>query len=138
MMQLIYVFRLVQEWLCCHCGLRNNLSCWSNCTNSCLILQDLIWFRLCTLLFSNNDSFTSMTSSCFQSIVAQINKAIGAEGFVSLECKSVVSNYGNRIWEYLIGEVCIFSFHFFLIHSMIICSNEEIYQNSFSMLAGTI
>ncbi|XP_024022915.1 aspartic proteinase isoform X2 [Morus notabilis] len=36
-------------------------------------------------------------------IVAQINHAIGAEGFVSLECKSVVSNYGNLIWEYLVS-----------------------------------
>ncbi|KAM6544916.1 hypothetical protein CsatB_025652 [Cannabis sativa] len=36
-------------------------------------------------------------------IVAQINLAIGAEGIVSLECKNVVSNYGNFIWEYLVS-----------------------------------
>lgn len=43
--------------------------------------------------------------------MAQINKAIGAEGVVSLECKTVVSQYGNQIWDYLVSEVCIFSFH---------------------------
>ncbi|GMN55059.1 hypothetical protein TIFTF001_024175 [Ficus carica] len=36
-------------------------------------------------------------------IVAQINHFIGAEGFVSLECKTVVTNYGNLIWEYLVS-----------------------------------
>ncbi|XP_062108890.1 aspartic proteinase A2-like [Humulus lupulus] len=36
-------------------------------------------------------------------IVAQINLAIGAEGIVSLECKNVVSNYGNLIWDYLVS-----------------------------------
>lgn len=35
--------------------------------------------------------------------VAQINHAIGAVGIVSFECQTVVSNYGNRIWEYLIS-----------------------------------
>ncbi|XP_057958305.1 aspartic proteinase-like [Malania oleifera] len=34
-------------------------------------------------------------------IVAQINHAIGAEGFVSLECKGVVSKFGSLIWEFL-------------------------------------
>ncbi|KAF4350531.1 hypothetical protein F8388_014992 [Cannabis sativa] len=38
-----------------------------------------------------------------EAIVAQINLAIGAEGIVSLECKNVVSNYGNFIWEYLVS-----------------------------------
>lgn len=36
-------------------------------------------------------------------IVTQINHAIGAEGFVSMECKTVFSNYGNLIWEYLVS-----------------------------------
>ncbi|KAL5541443.1 hypothetical protein UlMin_009153 [Ulmus minor] len=36
-------------------------------------------------------------------IVAQINHAIGAEGIVSLECKSVIYNYGNTIWDYLVS-----------------------------------
>lgn len=34
-------------------------------------------------------------------IVTQINHAIGADGIVSLECKIVVSKYGELIWEYL-------------------------------------
>ncbi|XP_030451755.2 aspartic proteinase oryzasin-1-like isoform X2 [Syzygium oleosum] len=35
--------------------------------------------------------------------IAQINHAIGAVGIVSFECQTVVSNYGNRIWEYLLS-----------------------------------
>ncbi|XP_060181042.1 aspartic proteinase-like [Lycium barbarum] len=36
-------------------------------------------------------------------ILTQINHAIGAEGIVSSECKYVVSNYGNSIWERLVS-----------------------------------
>ncbi|XP_060189653.1 cyprosin-like [Lycium barbarum] len=36
-------------------------------------------------------------------ILTQINHAIGAEGFVSMECKTVFSNYGNLIWEKLVS-----------------------------------
>ncbi|KAI3423269.1 uncharacterized protein J3R85_011236 [Psidium guajava] len=36
-------------------------------------------------------------------VIAQINHAIGAAGIVSFECQTVVSNYGDRIWEYLIS-----------------------------------
>lgn len=36
-------------------------------------------------------------------ILTQINHAIGAEGIVSSECKTVVSNYGTSIWERLIS-----------------------------------
>ncbi|KAM0987953.1 hypothetical protein ACFX13_012186 [Malus domestica] len=38
-------------------------------------------------------------------IVAQINHAIGADGLASLECKNVISTYGNLIWEYLVSGV---------------------------------
>lgn len=41
-----------------------------------------------------------------QSAVAQINHIIGAEGIASLECQTVISNYGNLIWEYLVSGVC--------------------------------
>lgn len=37
--------------------------------------------------------------------VAQINHAIGAEGIVSLECKTIVSDYASRIWDLLISGV---------------------------------
>ncbi|KAJ7980482.1 Aspartic proteinase [Quillaja saponaria] len=50
------------------------------------------------------DSGTSLLAGP-TTIVAQINHAIGAEGFVSLECKNVVNNYGNRIWEFLTAEL---------------------------------
>ncbi|KAK7259043.1 hypothetical protein RIF29_24637 [Crotalaria pallida] len=44
-------------------------------------------------------------------VVAQINHAIGAEGVLSVECKQVVSQYGELIWDLLVsgvkpGEVC--------------------------------
>ncbi|XP_041028254.1 aspartic proteinase-like isoform X2 [Juglans microcarpa x Juglans regia] len=38
-------------------------------------------------------------------VVAQINHAIGAAGFINMECKSVVLKYGNMIWEYLIEGI---------------------------------
>ncbi|XP_021903588.1 aspartic proteinase A1-like isoform X2 [Carica papaya] len=38
-------------------------------------------------------------------IVAQINQAIGAEGIANMECKKVVTEYGNLLWEYLISGV---------------------------------
>lgn len=44
-------------------------------------------------------------------IVTEINHAIGAEGVVSTECKDIVSQYGEMIWNLLVsgvqpGEVC--------------------------------
>ncbi|XP_059648368.1 cyprosin-like [Cornus florida] len=36
-------------------------------------------------------------------IVTQINHAIGAEGIVSVECKEVVSQYGEMIWDLLVS-----------------------------------
>lgn len=38
-------------------------------------------------------------------IITEINHAIGAEGVVSAECKEVVSQYGDLIWELLISGV---------------------------------
>lgn len=48
------------------------------------------------------DSGTSLLAGPTM-VVAQINHAIGAEGIVSLECKTVVSKYGSRIWDLLIS-----------------------------------
>jgi phytepsin len=44
-------------------------------------------------------------------VVAEINHAIGAEGVLSVECKEVVSQYGELIWDLLVsgvqpGDVC--------------------------------
>ncbi|RYR02031.1 hypothetical protein Ahy_B06g080879 isoform A [Arachis hypogaea] len=44
-------------------------------------------------------------------VVAEINHAIGAEGVLSVECKEVVSQYGEMIWDLLVsgvqpGEIC--------------------------------
>ncbi|KAB1216273.1 Aspartic proteinase [Morella rubra] len=38
-------------------------------------------------------------------IVTEINHAIGAEGIVSAECKEVVTQYGDLIWELLVSGV---------------------------------
>ncbi|CAL0302344.1 unnamed protein product [Lupinus luteus] len=38
-------------------------------------------------------------------VVAEINHAIGAEGVLSVECKDVVSQYGELIWDLLVSGV---------------------------------
>ncbi|OMO86209.1 Peptidase A1 [Corchorus capsularis] len=38
-------------------------------------------------------------------VITEINHAIGAQGFISAECKEVVSEYGELIWELLISGV---------------------------------
>ena len=50
-----------------------------------------------------------LSSSCMQSFVTQINHAIGAEGYVSFECKNIVHNYGDSIWEFITSGVCSLS-----------------------------
>ena len=40
-----------------------------------------------------------------QTIVAEINHAIGAQGVVSTECKLIVSEYGELIWNLLVSGV---------------------------------
>ncbi|GAY35518.1 hypothetical protein CUMW_016780 [Citrus unshiu] len=50
------------------------------------------------------DSGTSVLAGP-TTVVAQINHAIGAEGIVSMQCKNVVFQYGNMIWEFLISGV---------------------------------
>ncbi|XP_057753150.1 cyprosin-like [Arachis stenosperma] len=39
------------------------------------------------------------------SIVAQINHAIGAEGYVSFECKNIVHTYGDTIWKFVTSGI---------------------------------
>ncbi|XP_030956954.1 aspartic proteinase-like isoform X1 [Quercus lobata] len=38
-------------------------------------------------------------------VITEINHAIGAEGFVSAECKQVVTQYGDLIWDLLVSGV---------------------------------
>ncbi|KAF5189729.1 Aspartic proteinase [Thalictrum thalictroides] len=52
------------------------------------------------------DSGTSLLAGPI-TIVTQINHAIGAEGVLSTECREVVTQYGDHIWELLIAGVSI-------------------------------
>ncbi|RRT85259.1 hypothetical protein B296_00003879, partial [Ensete ventricosum] len=65
-----------------------------------------------------------------QTIIAQVNHAIGAEGIVSVECKEVVNEYGEIILELLIAEVCSDAFSF-LVH----CSNKIFMAGSFKVVS---
>jgi hypothetical protein len=60
--------------------------------------------------YSQKNSRPDFTLLCFffQSIVTEVNHAIGAEGIVSTECKQVVSQYGDLIWNLLISGVGFF------------------------------
>ena len=46
--------------------------------------------------------------------MTEINHAIGAEGIVSAQCKEVVTQYGDLIWDLLISGVGGFYITFFL------------------------
>lgn len=73
-----------------------------------LLVQLYQYYTLSWLKFLTYAVFSSVTifvQPCFQTIVAQINHAIGAAGIVSIECKTVMYKYGNMIWEYLIEGV---------------------------------
>ncbi|PIN14837.1 Phytepsin [Handroanthus impetiginosus] len=50
------------------------------------------------------DSGTSLLTGP-TTIVTQINHAIGAEGAVSAECKEIVSEYGEMLWDLLVSGV---------------------------------
>ncbi|XAR52759.1 Phytepsin [Bertholletia excelsa] len=50
------------------------------------------------------DSGTSLLAGP-TTVITQINHAIGAEGVISMECKSIVSEYGELIWELLVEGV---------------------------------
>jgi phytepsin len=47
------------------------------------------------------DSGTSLLAGP-TNVVTQINHAIGAEGVVSMECKQIISDYGEMIWDLLV------------------------------------
>ncbi|KAG6406324.1 hypothetical protein SASPL_133924 [Salvia splendens] len=50
------------------------------------------------------DSGTSLCTGP-TAVITQINHAIGAEGVASAECKTLVSQYGDMIWELLVSGV---------------------------------
>lgn len=58
-----------------------------------------------SIMFCNNDTYGFCILFCFQTIVAQVNHAIGAEGIISTECKEVVREYGEMILELLVAQV---------------------------------
>lgn len=55
--------------------------------------------------------------------MTEINHAIGAEGIVSAECKEVITQYGELIWDLLISGVrlTLNFLVFFLCFSIFIC-----------------
>lgn len=58
--------------------------------------------------------------SHLQTIITQINHAIGASGVVSQECKTVVDQYGKTILEMLLAEVHV--------HIMFMISFADLWQ----------
>jgi len=57
-----------------------------------------------------------LTDHHFQPVITEINHAIGAEGFVSAECKQVVTQYGDLIWDLLVSGVgCFYIFNLLVI-----------------------
>ncbi|XP_056168330.1 cyprosin-like isoform X1 [Syzygium oleosum] len=53
----------------------------------------------CAAIVDSGTSFVAGPTA----ILAEIHKAIGAKGLVSMECKQVVSEYGDQMWELLIS-----------------------------------
>lgn len=41
----------------------------------------------------------------YQEILTEIHSEIGAKGLVSMECKQVISQYGDLMWDLLISGV---------------------------------
>lgn len=75
----------------------------------------LFFIFICLVLLSELSEI-----SYFQTVITQINHAIGASGVISQECKSVVSIYGKTILEMLLNEVFVilhFSFSIRLLTS---------------------
>lgn len=60
----------------------------------------------------------------FQTVVTEINHAIGAEGLISSECKEIVSQYGNLIWDLLVSGVGFLVFIFLLIYLLSIYTKD--------------
>lgn len=50
------------------------------------------------------DSGTSLLAGP-TGVITQINHAIGAEGIVSTECKEIIADYGEMIWDLLVSGV---------------------------------
>ncbi|KAL9174966.1 hypothetical protein ABFS82_02G085200 [Erythranthe guttata] len=59
----------------------------------------------CSAIVDSGTSLLTGPTHKFQTVVTQINHAIGAEGVVSTECKEIVSQYGDMIWELLVSGV---------------------------------
>ncbi|KAK6254284.1 hypothetical protein SCA6_015589 [Theobroma cacao] len=55
--------------------------------------------RNCTAIVDSGTSFIAGPTAA----VTKINHAIGAKGFVSMECKKVAAQYGDLMWELLLS-----------------------------------
>ncbi|KAJ8447138.1 hypothetical protein Cgig2_022867 [Carnegiea gigantea] len=59
------------------------------------------------------DSGTSLLAGPTH-VITEINHAIGAKGVLSNECKDLVSQYGDMIWDLLVSGVCFHSLSLYL------------------------
>lgn len=108
--------------MCGYCGFRNLRTCRSNCmlfhlsklksfSKGPLGLRFIIFFILkhvFVFLLVTSGIKLSFADYNLQSIVTEINHAIGAQGIVSAECKQVVTQYGDSIWDLLVTGVGCF------------------------------
>ncbi|KAA3468748.1 Asparticase [Gossypium australe] len=62
-------------------------------------------FDMGDFLIGNNSTGVCEGGCAAIAVVTEINHAIGAEGVVSAECKEVVSQYGDLIWQLLVSGV---------------------------------
>lgn len=80
------------------------------CFHALKLLQ--AWYNCFLFYFRLHVYKPSWQGLWFQTVVTQINHAIGAEGIVSFNCKNVVNKYGRLIWQFLVSGVSIFSWFF--------------------------
>lgn len=75
-----------------------------------LLVQQYVFrpLLIIVLVFKNLFLLNRRHITSFQTILTQINHAIGAEGVVSSHCKTIVHDYGRTLWERLLSGVSSF------------------------------
>lgn len=65
-------------------------------------------------------------STLLQTVVTEINHAIGAKGVVSTECKLLVSQYGDVIWDLLVSGVSFLASPFHILLFSLLLYNPKV------------